>query len=148
MAGKLNHFFRAVLARIAFMAISLVGLYFFAQFVQQQMLTMTDTMVERHQQQREAQQAATQARESATAEERDQQQALAASQAKFESDRRRAFDASYEAPAGCDSPRSERQLKECVNHKMRAKRTFFTQYGSDPYGTAAPRNATGLQYGE
>jgi hypothetical protein len=53
----------------------------------------------------------------------------------------------YEAPEGCEAPQNERQLTECVNHKMRAKRVFLANYSSLPPGATSPPSQNALQYG-
>lgn len=148
MTGKLNSWFHAVMIRIFFVLLALLCFYYLGLFVQQQMLAMGDSMVERHQQQRANQQAATLARESATARADQQRAAMAAHQAEFEAARRRAFDSSYQAPARCNSPSSERQLKACANHKMRARQRFFSRYDPGPYGTTSANHAGRLRYEE
>jgi hypothetical protein len=66
-------------------------------------------------------------------------------QALFERERRAAFDAQYLAPKGCDNPPSNTAFTECVNHKMRARQSFFNAYtpaGINPAQSTATQTSS------
>jgi len=65
---------------------------------------------------------------------------------RFESERRNAFNAAYITPEGCAVPQTEKLFTKCINHKMRAKRTFFNSYGSPPNNPT--RTEEGIRYGD
>lgn len=45
-----------------------------------------------------------------------------------ERDRRAAFDSGYVIPEGCENPRDETAFVECANHKIRARKEFYSNF--------------------
>ena len=111
-----------------------------------QILSMGDKIVEKNQE-RQKQRVQTAAQLRADTESTEQQKAELKTQLeRFESERRSAFNDAYITPEGCAVPQTEKLFTECINHKMRAKRTFFNSYGPPPSGFAD--TAEGIRYGE
>lgn len=143
----MNKFFKAIFASLLTLVIGIVVFTALSSFVSQTIKDTNATMVERSQ--AKAQAAKDQAQRKQTDEE-SKQRRLDSSETlveDFEHERRRAFDNQYTPPEGCEAPQSEKQFTECINHKMRSKRSFFTNYGLPPKG-AASSNKNEIRYGE
>jgi HD superfamily phosphohydrolase len=70
-----------------------------------------------------------QAQESAQAE----KLRLEAAQRRYQTEKERAWQASYQASEDCQTYRNEQHMVECVNHRIRAKQEFeakYPKYGS------------------
>ncbi|WP_430317845.1 hypothetical protein [Pseudomonas nitroreducens] len=48
-----------------------------------------------------------------------------------------AWDKFYQAPRGCDNWKTDQQMVECQNHKLRAKRDFEQQWAAGKLGSDA-----------
>lgn len=107
-----------------------------------------DAIVEPSLQREKARKAAAQAEQSTADSQEHSQAAQEDELARFEADRRIAFDNNYKPPEGCDAPQSDRGFVECVNHKMRAKRAFFEEYRPPPNDATRKGNPNTLQYVE
>lgn len=123
---------KSVLAGAAVLVFGIVGIYLLPKLATLAMRQVTDEWAVKSQEQNssrsaelERQQQAKQAAQWQAQRQAEQERRQAA----FERDRRTAFEASYVAPEGCDNPPSERAFTECVNHKMRARKAFFSTYG-------------------
>lgn len=137
---------RRLFSKLAVLLIVIGCGFFIMKVAQHQFLSMSNHIVEQNQERQEQQKQAAAQLKTETHSMEQQKAELKVQMESFDSDRRRAFDDAYITPEGCGAPQTERQFTKCINHKMRAKRTFFTSYGPPPNGLH--NSVKGIQYGE
>lgn len=122
---------RALIAGLVLLCIGLAAMYFLSWVATNSMNRFTEDLTTKAAQQKQARNDETERQQQAKLAIQAQQLWEAEQQrqqAEFERERRAAFDAQYVAPRGCDNPQSSTAFTECVNHKMRARQSFFDTY--------------------